>query len=478
MRLQNADNFPTGVLPEVIRDAVLEACDLSGAPVSMAAGLALSALAAACQRRYEVRSPAGFVSPTSLFIIHIAKSGERKTTVEGLFLQGIRQLDAERKKEFLVELRKCELEKAIWKAEVEGLKKSIVAAARSGKDVEGASGRLRVAYEKEPILPVEQTILYSDTTPEALLARLSGGSASALLQSSEGALVFGRLRASALASLNALWDGNPFSVERRVGKSFSTADARLSVSLMTQVGVMRNFHSRGGGQARDIGFLARCLVSAPLSTQGYREVSLSGMKSGRGLELFNELTREILRQGCDRTPDTNGRVIELDSEAKGVWQDFSGRVERGLREEADFGDVSDSASKIVDNTCRIAAILHVLQGDRCALIDATTFQAAASICEWYLWEFKRLFGRSSELSEDFEDSKLLLRQVVDGFTDSEGVLGVDLKCVRSACSTFIDSQKRVDAAIRRLHHPRFFYVREIGRRRIVFFERRRLLDLY
>ena len=81
MFIQNFDSFPIHSLPLITQGAVIDAYTVTGVPAVLAAGAVLSAAAVACQGHLKVRSPIGSVCPLSLYFLHIAKSGERKTTV-------------------------------------------------------------------------------------------------------------------------------------------------------------------------------------------------------------------------------------------------------------------------------------------------------------------------------------------------------------------------------------------------------------
>lgn len=112
-------------------------------------------------------------------------------------------------------------------------------------------------------------LIYSDTTPAAFLAGLRDNSRSAGLCEDEAGRIFEGRLINDLGLLNKLWDGRDVTVDRK-HESFRIRAPRCTVSWMVQPAVFGKFMERKGEEARGIGFMARCLVSYPLSTQGSR----------------------------------------------------------------------------------------------------------------------------------------------------------------------------------------------------------------
>ena len=79
--------FPVWSLPPKLRAAVEEAIAVTQAPAALVASSALAAASLAVQTKFDVKRLNGLVSPCSLFFITFAESGERKTTVDQMFLR-------------------------------------------------------------------------------------------------------------------------------------------------------------------------------------------------------------------------------------------------------------------------------------------------------------------------------------------------------------------------------------------------------
>ena len=112
-------------------------------------------------------------------------------------------------------------------------------------------------------------LLYSDTTPYAYLLGLHDNCQSAGLCEDEAGRIFDSRLVDDLGLLNKLWNGSDITVDRK-NESFRIRAPRCTVSWMVQPEVFARFMERRGDGVRGIGFLSRCLVSYPVSTQGTR----------------------------------------------------------------------------------------------------------------------------------------------------------------------------------------------------------------
>ncbi len=135
-------------------------------------------------------------------------------------------------------------------------------------------------------------LLYSDTTPVAFLAGLHANSRSAGLCEDEAARMFNGRLIDDLGLLNKLWNGSDIRFDRKK-ESFRVRSPRCTISWMVQPVVFRRFMERKGDDARGIGFLARCLVSYPPSTQGTRFLR-SLPENLDAIQSFKERIRELL----------------------------------------------------------------------------------------------------------------------------------------------------------------------------------------
>ena len=154
-----------------------------------------------------------------------------------------------------------------------------------------------MAKPKKKELKEKIRLIYQDVTPAAFLAGLYKNSPSAGLCEDEAGRIFHSRLIDELPLLNKAWNGSTVSVDRK-HESFKIRSPRCTISWMVQPGVFRKFMDRKGDEARGIGFLARCLVSYPLSTQGMRR-SIERPQRLEAIERFRARVTELLNEQID-----------------------------------------------------------------------------------------------------------------------------------------------------------------------------------
>jgi putative DNA primase/helicase len=194
-----------------------------------------------------------------------------------------------------------------------------------------------------------------------------------------------------LAMLNQLWDGASLPVERRSSESFTVRGARLTMALQVQESTIRAFFANTKGLARGTGFLARFLVSWPVSTQGTRNFT-DAPANWPALATFNDrLTAILNRQAPIELGVLEPAMLTLSPEAKAAWVNFHDAIESMLSTGGELYDVRDVASKTADNAARLAALFHTFTG-AIGPIDLEAMEAAASVTAWHLSEARRFLG--------------------------------------------------------------------------------------
>ena len=91
--------FPLEALGE-LKEIVTAISAITQAPVEIAAQSALAVAALCAQKEVDVETLQGTSSPTSLFFLTIAASGERKSSCDKLVTQGVNRREVERERAF------------------------------------------------------------------------------------------------------------------------------------------------------------------------------------------------------------------------------------------------------------------------------------------------------------------------------------------------------------------------------------------
>ena len=240
--IQNHDNFPLDALPENLRNTLLEVERMVQSPIGLIASSMLSTMAIACQGALNVRTPTGEVVPTSLFMVTIAESGERKTGTDRIFTQPIRDFEAQHRLQYEQRLIAYKSKKYLWDIQDKELKKSAKQLEKNGKTLEIIRAEIDNHLLNEPKAPHQMSLLYSDATIEALLQNLSNQWPNGAIHSSEGLSVLGGRTLLSLGPLSELWDGaSHITVDRSNARRYELNDARLSISLMVQSQPFKDF---------------------------------------------------------------------------------------------------------------------------------------------------------------------------------------------------------------------------------------------
>ncbi|WAC45397.1 YfjI family protein [Pseudomonas sp. SL4(2022)] len=351
---------------------------------------ALSAIAVSAQWIADVQKPTEQVVPISLMLCVIANSGERKTTVENVFMKAIRNYQNEQERIYQVALEEWQVLHAAWEARRQAILSVIKKKAVSGVCMAEDEQLLLELERKRPARPKKPQFVYDETTREALYYGLHKNIPTAGIIQGEGGLITKGRAFADRERMSAMWSGSPISVERKSAESFRIENPRLTVSMMLQESAMHEYMKRDGEQARGTGLLARFLTCYPASTQGARFLR-NGTQSWEHCDKFAERVTELLKQNTQIFLGERDRiVIQCDPEARAWWLWVFNSIEEQISPGGRFDKAGDHASKLPENILRVAALLHIFEGFE-GHISLATLKAAASICFYCSDEFMRLF---------------------------------------------------------------------------------------
>lgn len=310
--------------------------------------------------------PSGGVTPTSLFLLINAESGDRKSTMERLFFKPIHDYEKAQMNLRDQFASNTEVADFIAKEKIKAVERKIRTAIRK-KDNDAL---MKAQREYASLIDDESRVEHGTSefmieaiSPMALIEKLAGGFNMGILQSSEGGVVLDDKFHTLLPYLNKAWDGDTFKVSRARGRDFRVEDARLSMLLMAQSGILQRFVKSRKNLAKTSGFLARCLTIQPPSIQGQRFMNTGQSSvpvSNIWMDKFHTRTKNLL---CESSrPKGPRKILHFDPIAKNLLVNFYNEVEQALQPNGQLDSIRDFASKICNNVARIAAILHVFCG--------------------------------------------------------------------------------------------------------------------
>lgn len=414
---KDPSGYPIYYFPEKIRNAILEVWQETQAPLPLVATSALSALSIACQHLFDAGRPKGMTSPCSLFFITIADSGERKTSSDRFFTKPIREFENRHTEENKKQHATHEVDLEIWKAKETGIKRKLQKLVSQDKNCESAECELRQHHEHRPVQPAKMRMLFDDVSPTAIVGSLQNNWPSVGILSDEAGKLFNSKTFENIGLFNKLWDGDTVSLDRhRTSDSYTVPDGRLTVSLMSQQKTFSDFLKKQGNLARDNGFLARCLVCKPISTQGYRQSNSDQPPLQNtynpNLDQFHLTIEKLLHRSWQNHQTKSQRTrISMSDEAVRCWTQYFNNIESKLPLMGHFFDVQDGASKIAENIARMACLFQAFECFEHEInwqINASMVNAAHAICMWYMDQFKMIFGQQSVLSEEVKNAGELM----------------------------------------------------------------------
>ncbi len=226
--------FPVHVFPAIIRNAIHEVEQHTQAPLSLIAASVLGTISLASQNSIDVCRLNNLRSPASLFLMTLAESGERKSTVDKLLMKPLYRLEEGLFETYNHELTNWQNEKIAFNTEKKALMSKIKSDIRLNKDHSITNERLKALLSTSPEAPIRYKQIFNDATPAALKEYLCGSWRSIGIMSDEAGTIFNGYTLNELPFINKMWDGATFSVERKSEPEKLIKDARITLALMVQ----------------------------------------------------------------------------------------------------------------------------------------------------------------------------------------------------------------------------------------------------
>lgn len=419
--LDRRSQFPLRFVPDIIREAITGASSKTKAPFPLIFASAMAPVSLLCQGLIDVRPAEDLTLPVSCNFCTVAESGERKSTVDKLFMASVHKYEHEAGVQYEKAEQQHKIEMGIWEEELKALKNMLNKQVKKGQPTEEIKERIRTHTQTKPQEPFRVQLLASDITPAALQFQLHKGGGSIALHSAEGDIILGGQAIQNLGLLNDLWDGAPLSVTRRQSESFTVHGARLSANLMVQDAPLRKYFKRAQEQARGTGFLARFFFSRPETTIGTR--------IGHTLENYQQLlapyhhrVQQLLEDYVRKTENKEPacrQILTFTPEAQLLWVSMYENIEQEMADDGRYYGLRDFASKEGNKVARLAALFHLFSGYE-GRISEETLRNAQKVSEWYLIEALFLFGPRAEQPQHVQDAELLMAWLHERFIDNNG----------------------------------------------------------
>lgn len=347
----------------LLEGAAITASDHVQVAYDMAVSSALGVMSAACQGLVDVTYPNNHIVPTSLMMLTIAESGDRKTAVDNVFCKPLKAFEKLKEIENRQTRAHYRRELSNWKFKEKALNKALSKRFQAGDETESIEAALHELDAQRPQPPTNYKLIYNNTTPSALAFGMHENMPLAFLLSDEaGSLLQGQALRD-LYLFNSLWSGSDITVDRRTSESFILSDARLSTSIMVQPAILKRFMDKRGDEAHDSGFFARFLVSYP-EPQLKNQENLSSPITGDNIDRFQERVRERVEMSIRAIKEGRPKTkLEFTARAKSLWKELYTHIHRERQQDRLYAHTRSHAGKLMDNISRVAAIVHTFENE-------------------------------------------------------------------------------------------------------------------
>lgn len=379
------------------------------APMALPSQSALSIASLSVQGFADVETLAG-ISPTSLFCLTIAKSGERKSSCDVLLMTTLREHERQASGNHMDEVAKWANTHALWK----GDRDRILSEAKKSKGERTTAAQADLdSLGSEPQPPQSPDRTVSEPTFEGLTRLFATGQPSLGIFSDEGGQFLGghamnsENRQKTLAALNDLWHGNPIRRTRSGDGHLALYGRRLAIHLMVQPRVALDFIA--DPKTTDTGFLPRFLICEPPSRIGTRLHALSRQDDG-SLAAFNIRLATILETPLPmdaKTHELKPRILALAPDARALLIGFHDEIESAQSKGRDLAHVTGYASKAAEQAARIAGVLTLWRDLDALQVAAQDMANAIELAQYYLSEAARLDNAAQVSAETDKAEKLL-----------------------------------------------------------------------
>lgn len=356
--------FPMHALPPVLADygRVIQRC--TQAPDALVGNSMLAAASLAVQPHANVVLPYGASVPTSLYIVSVAESGERKSAVDRLALHAHATFE---------KVKSDETRQALEKF----------------------SQLDRKAKETETV-PRDAVFLASDPTVEGLCKLLNAGLPSIGVFSAEGGRFLGGhgmtddMALRTAAGLSLFWDGSPVDRVRAGDGASKLFGRRVAMHLMAQP--RATFAWLSNPVLRDQGLFSRCLVAYPQSTAGTRMFRNEKAEETPAAAAYATRMTELLsgKWPINEFYELQPQHMGIPGAARRLWIEMHDQIERSIS--GDLKPIRALASKAAEHMGRIAGVFALMADPMASVITEDAMQRAAEVLEFYLDEALRLSG--------------------------------------------------------------------------------------
>ncbi|MDJ0993021.1 MAG: YfjI family protein [Dinoroseobacter sp.] len=411
--IPRGEDYPVNALGH-LKAAVLAVQRQTQAPVAIAAQSALAVASLAVQAHANVET-LGPDAPTSLFLLTVAQSGERKSACDRLLMQGVKDHERDHAETYRDEMQTWELAHKVWQAKRDRL---IRDATGSKLDAAAAAEADLRNLGPEPARPLSPKLTAQEPTLEGLVKLYQTGQPGLGVFSDEGGGFLGGHamnsdnRLKTVAGLSSLWGGEALDRVRSGDGASTLYGRRLAMHLMVQPIAARPLlcDPVASGQ----GFLARFLIAQPQSAIGTRLARSTSSAADVAVVAMGQRVSALLNAAKpvkeDAPQELEPRLLPMSEGARELLFQYYQETEKAQGSGGPLEHIRAFASKSPEQAARIAGVLTLWNNLNAAEVSPDTMADAIALAAFYLSEAQRL-SEAAEVSAETDAANRLLQWV-------------------------------------------------------------------
>ena len=374
--------FPVDALPPWVADMVAAVAEFTQTPADLAGCIALAALSTAAGGRAEVEIRGSWREPANLFTVVVLPPGSRKSAV---FTTLVRPLLAA--ESMLIERTRPAIVEAELALRVAA--KAADRAANAAAAAVDAGGRDRLLADATAAAMAAETITVP-SLPRLVADDVTSERAASLLAEQGGRLAVLSPEGGIFATLAGRYSGAPnlevflkghagdmLRVDRRSRPAEHVDRPALTLGLAVQPEVLRDIAQMPGFRGK--GLLARILFAIPENTVGRRRIGADPIPAAVADAYAEKLTALVVGLAGRDEP----AVLPLSPGANEHMLAIERDIEPRLAPSGSWAHIVDWGSKYAGAIARIAGLLHLAEYLPRRVIEAETFERAATIGAYF-----------------------------------------------------------------------------------------------
>ncbi|MFZ2958925.1 MAG: YfjI family protein [Candidatus Ozemobacteraceae bacterium] len=408
--------IPKGCFPQWVENLIDATAAATETPRELGVGLALFTLSTACQKVFSTMTQPNYFEQSSLFLLMVMDSSNRKTAVRKHFIDPIFKRQDELGKVAAKLIAEAVRKNEMADAAIDGIKRELSkASSAKNRSREDFEAEIVSVEDNRPRIPTIPRLLVSDITSERLPVLMSENGERMGLFADEGGIfdTIGGRYSKGIPNMDIFlqgYSGAPYIVDRGSRPPISLRDPAISMCVFCQTEVLAGLGDIPGFRSR--GFMGRVLYLIPPSNLGYRTHQTTPINPA----IIKEYSRKMAML-LAKTPATvmdhssHMHSLELEIGAHRAWKDFEAMIEATMKPGGSMESMTDYAGKVPGQVARIAGLLHCAEyaeGEpQEHKIGKETMDKAISIMGTFVEHAKHAYGLAG-IEKSIEDAKIVL----------------------------------------------------------------------